>query len=431
MPIVCATDLTVRSTPAVHAIAGLTARLGEREIWLVHVLNPETREVDPAAHALLRASAERILAAQAQSIRDQTAVDVHFEVLEGPVAGTLRAFAEAKRARLLVLGAPTPTALPVFQFAGTAERVIQASAVPVLVVRSAGPLLAWGRHERPLGVVVGVDDSYSAKAVIACAKDLARAGDVRLTAVEVYYASEAGRRYGIPVHSWLERDPKIEDLVARDLARRVGDVPGATLKVRPQLGLGRLGDHLLDAVREEGADLVIVGTHDRRGLGRLGSASAVVLAFGHVSTLVVPTQAVAPQAGDVEIRSVLVATDFSDFAGQAVAYAYELLRGRGGTVHLLHVDPDAPRAADRASEDQLRALVPSPAPEGVVTHTHVVARSDVAAAIRETAERLGSDVLCIASHGRSGVVRMVLGSVAEEVVRESRRPVLVVRPRQA
>jgi nucleotide-binding universal stress UspA family protein len=430
MSIVCATDLTARSNPAVDAIVGLTARLGEREIWLVHVLNPETRELDPAAHALLRASAERILAAQAQLIRDQTSVDVHPEVHEGPVAVTLRAFAEAKRARLLVLGAPTPSALPVFQFAGTAERVIQASTVPVLVVRSAQGFRAWGRRERALRVVVGVDDTYSAQAVVAATRDLACAGDVALTAVEVYYAHEAGRRYGIPVRSWLECDPEVEDLVARDLARRVGDVPGATLKVRPQLGLGRLGDHLLDAIREEGADLVIVGTHDRRGLGRLGSASAVVLAFGDVSTLLVPEQAVAPQVGGVEIHNVLVATDFSDFAGQAVAYAYALLRGGGGVVHLLHVESDVAPAAQRASEDRLRALVPSPAPEGVVTHTHVVARTDVAAAIRETAERLGADVLCIASHGRSGVVRVVLGSVAEKVVRESRRPVLVVRPRQ-
>ncbi|MFZ5477357.1 MAG: universal stress protein [Myxococcota bacterium] len=118
----------------------------------------------PAAHALLRASADRILAAQAQLIRDQTSADVQPELLEGPVAVTLRAFAETTRARLLVPGAPTPSALPLFQFVGTAERVIQASTVPVLVVRSAQGFLAWGRRERALRVVVGLDDTYSAQA---------------------------------------------------------------------------------------------------------------------------------------------------------------------------------------------------------------------------------------------------------------------------
>jgi nucleotide-binding universal stress UspA family protein len=456
MSIVCATDLTIRSNPAVDAIAGLTERLGEREVWLVHVLNPDTRQMDANAYAQLRGSAERLLEAQAGLLRREGQAQVHTLVLEGPVPGALRAFAEAKRARLLVLGAPTPAALPVYQFAGTAERVIQASTVPVLVVRSAQPFLAWGRHERALSVVVGIDDTYSAQAVIVGAKDLARAGEVALTAVEVYYASDAGRRYGIPVRSWIQRDPEVEALVARDLARRVGEVPGATLKVRPQLGLGRLGDHLLDAAREEKADLVIVGTHDHHGLGRLGSTSAVVLAFGDVSTLVVPTQAVAPQVGGAEIRSVLVATDLSDFAGQGVAYAYEVLRGRGGEVHILHVDttpalplPTGPagHAADvhnlpmdiaatptgeeSAFHAHVRALVPSPSPAGIVTHVHLVARRDVAAAISETAERLGADVVCIASHGRSGVLRMVLGSVAEKVARESRHPVLIVRPRQA
>ncbi|MES2643638.1 MAG: universal stress protein [Myxococcota bacterium] len=430
MSIVCATDLTVRSNPAVDALAGLIPRLGEREIWLVHVLHPETREVDATAHALLRAAAERHLAAQAEAIRAQTGVAVHPEVLEGPVAGTLRAFAEAKRARLLVIGSPTPAALPVYRLAGTTERVIQASLVPVLVVRSAQPFLAWGRRERALGVVLGVDDSYTSQAVVAAGKDLARAGDVVLSAVEVYYASEAGRRYGVPVRSWMLPDPEVEALVTRDLERRVGDVPGAEVRLRPKLGHGRLGDHLLEVVREENADLVIVGTHDRRHLARLGSASAVVLHFGTVSTLIAPTTALPSRVGAPEVRRVLVATDLSDFAGQAVAYAYEVLRGRTGEVHLLHVDTTTPPAARDAACARVRAFAPTPSPEGIDTHVHVVARSDVAAAIVETAERLGADMVCIASHGRKGVVRTVLGSVSEEVVRASRRPVLVVRPRE-
>jgi nucleotide-binding universal stress UspA family protein len=57
-----------------------------------------------------------------------------------------------------------------------------------------------------------------------------------------------------------------------------------------------------------------------------------------------------------------------------------------------------------------------------------VRAKDTARAIHETAERLGADVICLASHGRSGIARAALGSVAEEVMRNSRRPVLVVRP---
>lgn len=60
--------------------------------------------------------------------------------------------------------------------------------------------------------------------------------------------------------------------------------------------------------------------------------------------------------------------------------------------------------------------------------TEGVRSLDVADAIRAAAERLGAHVICMASHGRSGVVRAVLGSVAAQVVTQSRQQVLIVRP---
>jgi nucleotide-binding universal stress UspA family protein len=65
---------------------------------------------------------------------------------------------------------------------------------------------------------------------------------------------------------------------------------------------------------------------------------------------------------------------------------------------------------------------------GVAVRTEVVRSDDVADAIRGAADRLAADVICIGSHGHSGVAGAVLGSVAQGVVSKSRRPVLVVRP---
>jgi nucleotide-binding universal stress UspA family protein len=50
------------------------------------------------------------------------------------------------------------------------------------------------------------------------------------------------------------------------------------------------------------------------------------------------------------------------------------------------------------------------------------------AAIAAAAERLDADVICVASHGRRGLARAALGSVTEELMRKTQRPVLVVRP---
>jgi nucleotide-binding universal stress UspA family protein len=78
---------------------------------------------------------------------------------------------------------------------------------------------------------------------------------------------------------------------------------------------------------------------------------------------------------------------------------------------------------------KLRALVPEWAMRyGIVTHAEVVHRANASEAIRAAAARIGADVICMASHGRRGLRRAVLGSVAEDVVRNASGAVMIVRP---
>jgi nucleotide-binding universal stress UspA family protein len=53
-----------------------------------------------------------------------------------------------------------------------------------------------------------------------------------------------------------------------------------------------MGDHLLEFAESEKADLIVVGTHQRRGLRRLGSVSSVVLHFGHTSVACIPANGI-------------------------------------------------------------------------------------------------------------------------------------------
>ena len=77
---------------------------------------------------------------------------------------------------------------------------------------------------------------------------------------------------------------------------------------------------------------------------------------------------------------------------------------------------------------KLRALVPAEAEKlGITTHVSVIDGGKAAETIMQAAERLNVDAISLGSHGRGGLARALLGSVAEEVVRRSTRPVLVVR----
>jgi nucleotide-binding universal stress UspA family protein len=130
------------------------------------------------------------------------------------------------------------------------------------------------------------------------------------------------------------------------------------------------------------------------------------------------------------IRRVLIATDLSPLSNFAIPFGYALLGERGGEVYLLHVTGKGKEAASETDiAAQLRSLVPKRGvPANVETRTEVVEHADASRAISQAAERLGVDAISVASHGRGRVGRAVLGSVAEALMRESRRPVFIVRP---
>ena len=76
---------------------------------------------------------------------------------------------------------------------------------------------------------------------------------------------------------------------------------------------------------------------------------------------------------------------------------------------------------------QLRALVPPDATDRLEIETEIVESADAAEAIAQAAERFDADAICLGSHGRSGLAKTLMGSVAQGVMAASKRPVLVVR----
>jgi nucleotide-binding universal stress UspA family protein len=177
-----------------------------------------------------------------------------------------------------------------------------------------------------------------------------------------------------------------------------------------------------------------------------------IVHFARVSVACVPALADEEPATATEeispVRRVLVPTDFSPLSNRAIPYAYGLV-GAGGTVYLLHViEPStlpnplyshytpgrAPTIEEQAAERaelarRLEGLAPAAAVvQGIDTETAIVADDNVADAIRETADRLDVDAICLSSHGRSGLSKALAGSVAQRVLTGSHRPLFVIRP---
>ncbi len=150
-------------------------------------------------------------------------------------------------------------------------------------------------------------------------------------------------------------------------------------------------------------------------------------------------------------KTLLVPHDFSTAAERAFAQATDLAALSGGRVVLLHVSPipHGLRAESRilpddgdgstlvrideymtsAARRKLADLAKERCPSA---HLHAIAADgDAADTILEQADQLAADVIVMGTHGRTGVRRLLLGSVAERVLRRAKVPVLVVRDTHA
>jgi nucleotide-binding universal stress UspA family protein len=188
------------------------------------------------------------------------------------------------------------------------------------------------------------------------------------------------------------------------------------------------------------SDLIVLGTHGRHGLAHafLGSTTEGVLEHSHIPVLTVRIPDVAP--ANPPFRRAIVAVDDSDPADAAVNIAVRLHETLGTEIVFVHaIDPntvldraatygydptpliDEMRSAANALLERARAKAPASAAQAAIVEGHS------AKAIANEAAQRGADLIIVGSHGRRGIRRFFLGSVAEEVVRTSVIPVLVMR----
>jgi CBS domain-containing protein/nucleotide-binding universal stress UspA family protein len=138
---------------------------------------------------------------------------------------------------------------------------------------------------------------------------------------------------------------------------------------------------------------------------------------------------------DFPFRSVLVPINFDEGAGPALAFARQITESSRATLHLLHVlstiaVPGEPKSdISRQIEDARKALQQLAALHLDGLPYQVLIRSgDVVKSIVEAAQADNADLILMPTHGRRGIPRWVLGSVAERVVRNAACPVLTFRP---
>jgi nucleotide-binding universal stress UspA family protein len=147
----------------------------------------------------------------------------------------------------------------------------------------------------------------------------------------------------------------------------------------------------------------------------------------------------------MNVRSILLPTDFSECAAHAVPAAAALARLTGARLVCLHVvEPVVPAVGwtpvaeplpladvgahlEETAARELPRFARSEGCEGLEVE-EVIAHGEAASEIVRVARERGADMIVISSHGRTGLGRILFGSTAESVVRHAHCPVLVVKP---
>lgn len=257
----------------------------------------------------------------------------------------------------------------------------------------------------------------------------------------------------IEAPAWLNADAATVAVVEQaraDAARRLELVrdqmtrSGISSTIRQVLG--NPNEHIRLAVRDNGADLVVLGTQGRTNLlyGLLGSTAERVVRDGPCPILAVPGLREEPGKPSAEtrqlpIRHILAALDFSSPSLDAVEYTIHLAKGLGADVTLMHVLEPVCYDLDcglgviehevRKRDHWTRQLTEL---KDLVTAFGLPADFEISGgipsdAILACALRRGSDLIVMGTQGRRGMAERRFGSVAEAVLRRATCPILTVK----
>ncbi len=280
-------------------------------------------------------------------------------------------------------------------------------------------------------ILCPIDFSPGSQQALRAAVQIANETDADLVIAHVWYVPVTAFGSELTVSPMLiqpmmddaqrELDAAVREASARSTKRVVGTMP-----------VGVPWAEIASLLEREAFDLCVIGTHGRTGMARVVLGSVAEKVVRHAPC---PVLAVRPDGVVKPFEHVLVPTDFSTSAAHALDLAARVVR-RGGRATLLHVvelpagyavkAPELARDLERRVADALDRVA---APIKEKARVDVVSRLgapgvQILAALDEDPS---IDLVVMGSHGRTGIKRALIGSVAEKVVRHARCPVLVAR----
>lgn len=305
-------------------------------------------------------------------------------------------------------------------------------------------------------ILLPLDGSEFAAQAVPLALEIARRADAVLHPVHVYVPDEAWRdmesitpyqfEHEVSYEPGYERGERNrERQYLEGVAQRARE-QGVTAK--PEVLDGEVAPALQEYAGKVGADLIVMSTHGRGPLERawVGSVADRTIRQASVPVLLVrPARETPPEQERVPaLENVLIPLDGSELSEAVLGPATELGRLWGARCTLLTVlrpggirsgmEPDRPadeKAREEAAREYLDRVAARLREDWAQVDVRIADEWSIGGSIVWTADQLPADAIALSTHGRSGLSRLFLGSVADKVIRGASVPVLVTRPRES
>jgi nucleotide-binding universal stress UspA family protein len=292
-------------------------------------------------------------------------------------------------------------------------------------------------------ILVPVDTSTFAERALPHALAMATAMRARLHLVMVHEMRPLGERIATLGSELVEAQLRaLEEEYLEALAQRLAGVLGQEPGIK--LLNGTAAAALSRFASRNGVDLIVMSTHGRGGFHRawLGSVADALVRRSRVPILLVKPADEATEHTAVSIDRVLVAVDGSEGGEVAAAHAATLCAATGAECMVVRVVVPSDRViasripdtaamvrekldADTHESERYLTELPGRINLPGSTRTEVITATDTAAAIIRAAEADRSELVVVGTRGHGSTARLILGSVADKVIRGSHVPVLI------
>jgi nucleotide-binding universal stress UspA family protein len=283
-------------------------------------------------------------------------------------------------------------------------------------------------------LLLATESSEFSEGAIREAIQLAKRCGSQLTALSVI---ESNPEFGSMAPALLEKREK-EVLAHLDAVKARAKKEGASCETITQEGEDSYKYIVEEAVKQK-STMIIMGRRGKKGFRRLVMGSTTAWTIGHAPCSVM----VVPRAAQVEFKSIVVATDGSKYSAAAASEAIGIAQRNNAKLTVLAVIPadiamptdidfaalQHEKLADQdmqAAEKNAKAVKDAAQKAGVDAKAFVMSGKP-ADAIVEIAKDKSADLVVVGSHGRTGLDRLLMGSVAERVIVLSSCAVLVVK----